>query len=62
VSFFSYDFTPNIQAILPVESSPKKSCTFGSENKENKEFFEMLAEGLLVKCPCPRGQGHFSKK
>lgn len=36
VSFFSYDFTPNIEAILPIEPSLKKSCTFEPENKEKQ--------------------------
>ena len=62
VSFFSYDFTPNIQAILPVLTSPKICCTFEPENKGKKELFEILVRRFLVKYPCPRGQGHFSEQ
>jgi hypothetical protein len=35
------------------------SRRFGNEHKE---FFEILGKRVLVKCPCPRGQGHFSEK
>jgi hypothetical protein len=68
VSFFSYDFTPNIQAILPVLTGPKKCCTFEPENKGNKEFFEILVRRFFSQVSLFKGAGtlfrtvKFSKK